>query len=437
MAVILSTQGTDDREKLIKKGVPPEEIAYIHQANTEKQKADLFAKVRSGQIRFLLGSTFKMGAGTNVQDRLIALHHLDCPWRPSDLSQREGRIIRQGNQNEKVKIFRYVTESTFDAFCWGLIESKQKFIGQVMTSKSPVRSCEDIDDTALSYAEVKALATGNPKIKEKMQLDMDLAKLKLAKSNHDSQRYRLEDKITRDYPAQIAVLKERIEGYEKDIVILEANMPKDKDSFLMVINGKTFSDKKEAGTAIIDFCKQLRLGTADNAIGSYAGMKLSVRFDTFYERFKLSIRESLTYTIDVGSDPIGNITRINNALEGIPESLKETREKLQTVEKQLENAKTEVQKPFEKEEELNTKLKRLSELNAELNMDIKDDYTDLDEAQPEKSEKDGFTEKTEIKVTVSQIAPENRPSVRKIMEEGRQNNTIEPIKSTRKIEKVI
>jgi len=424
----------DIKEKLIRKGVPEEEIAYIHEAKTERQKTELFARVRSGQIRFLLGSTFKMGAGTNVQDRLIALHHLDCPWRPSDLEQREGRIIRQGNQNEKVKIFRYVMENTFDSYQWQIIENKQKFIGQIMTSKSPVRSCEDIDDAALTYAEVKALATGNPKIKEKMELDMEVAKLKLAKANHDSQKYRLEDNITRNYPAQISLYRERIEGYEKDSAVYEANRPKDKDSFIIEISGKTYTDKKEAGTAIIDFCKELRQGTIETGIGSYAGMKLSVRFDTFYEPFKFSIRGSLTYTIDVSNDPVGNITKINNALEAIPANLEETKEKLANVKQQLESAKAEVQKPFEREAELNEKLKRQSELNAELNLDRHEDSASDMEDEPQKT-----AERAEVreqgKKARRPISPEDRPSVRKKLEEGRAK-ALKPIEATEEIKKL-
>ncbi len=248
----------DIRNKLIEKGVPKEEIAFIHEANTELRKAELFGKVRSGQVRFLLGSTQKMGAGTNVQDRLIALHHLDVPWRPSDIEQQEGRILRQGNMNDKVKIFRYVTEGTFDSYSWQLIENKQKFIGQIMTSKSPVRSCEDVDEAALSYAEVKALATGNPYIKEKMDLDIQVSKLKLMKANHTSQKYRLEDNIAKHYPQQIAVLKERIEGMQADIATAKANLPADKEQFTMKVGNKVYTDKKEAGTALVEMCKEMK-----------------------------------------------------------------------------------------------------------------------------------------------------------------------------------
>ena len=248
----------DIRNKLMEKGVPAEEIAFIHQANTELRKAELFSKVRSGQVRFLLGSTAKMGAGTNVQDRLIALHHLDVPWRPSDIEQQEGRILRQGNRNPKVKIFRYVTEGTFDSYSWQLIENKQKFIGQIMTSKSPVRSCEDVDEAALSYAEVKALATGNPYIKEKMDLDIQVSKLKLMKANHTSQKYRLEDNIAKHYPQQITILKERISGLQADIQTAKTNLPADKEFFSMRVGNKVYTDKKEAGTALVEMCKEIK-----------------------------------------------------------------------------------------------------------------------------------------------------------------------------------
>lgn len=342
--------------------------------------------------------------------------------RPSDLEQREGRIIRQGNMNEKVKIFRYVMENTFDSYQWQLIENKQKFIGQIMTSKSQVRSCEDVDEAALTYAEVKALASGNPHIKEKMQLDMEVAKLKLAKANHDSQKYRLEDNIIRDYPMQMSALRERIAGYEKDISVYRANAPEDKESFVIEIAGKEYRDKKEAGEAIIAFCRKTGIGDPEKTMGSYAGMKLSVSFDRFYEKFLLSIHGRLTYKVDVGKDPVGNITRINNALEGMEKSLTECREKLSNVEAQLEEAKKEVAKPFEKEEELAAKQKRLSELNAELNMDMKEENAaDLDD-EPEKT-----------------VAPEERPSVRKKLEEGRKKalKPSEAIEEVRKMDKAL
>ena len=381
----------DIKNKLMEKGVPEQEIAFIHDANTELRKAELFAKVRSGQVRFLLGSTAKMGAGTNVQDRLIALHHLDVPWRPSDIEQQEGRILRQGNQNDKVKIFRYVTEGTFDSYSWQLIENKQKFIGQIMTSKSPVRSCEDVDEAALSYAEVKALATGNPYIKEKMDLDIQVSKLKLMKANHTSQKYRLEDNITQHYPHQIAVFKERIEGFTADMEKYAKNKPEDKEQFFMQVGGKPYTDKKEAGTAIIAMCKEIKGINASADVGEYLGFKLNVTFDSFNNKFVMNVKGAMSHPMEVGSDPLGNITRINNVLEAMPVQLEEAQTKLSNVEHQLETAKAEVDKPFQQEAELSEKLERLAELNALLNMDEKgDDAIGMDDeaTEPEKPHED-------------------------------------------------
>ena len=381
----------DIKNKLMEKGVPENGIAFIHDANTELRKAELFAKVRSGQIRFLLGSTAKMGAGTNVQDRLIALHHLDVPWRPSDIEQQEGRILRQGNQNDKVKIFRYVTEGTFDSYSWQLIENKQKFIGQIMTSKSPVRSCEDVDEAALSYAEVKALATGNPYIKEKMDLDIQVSKLKLMKANHTSQKYRLEDNITQHYPHQIAVFKERIEGFTADMEKYAKNKPEDKEQFFMQVGGKPYTDKKEAGTAIIAMCKEIKGINASADVGEYLGFKLNITFDSFNNKFVMNVKGAMSHPMEVGSDPLGNITRINNVLEAMPVQLEEAQTKLSNVEHQLETAKAEVDKPFQQEAELSEKLERLAELNALLNMDEKgDDAIGMDDeaTEPEKTHED-------------------------------------------------
>ena len=374
----------DIRGKLIEKGVPPEEIAFIHDANTEKRKAELFAKVRSGQVRFLLGSTAKMGAGTNVQDRLIALHHLDVPWRPSDIEQQEGRILRQGNMNDKVKIIRYVTEGTFDSYSWQLIENKQKFIGQIMTSKSPVRSCEDIDEAALSYAEVKALATGNPYIKEKMDLDIQVSKLKLLKANHTSQRYRLEDNIAKHYPMQITALKERLEGYRTDIQTYTAHKPVDKDAFSMKIGNRTYTDKKEAGAALIDMCRSAKQPNMAVTIGEFQGFKMSVSFDSFFSKFTISLKGSLSHEVEIGADPLGNLQRLSNALEGMTGKMTDVEQKLSNVEHQLETAKVEVTKPFAQEQELAEKLERLAELNALLNMDEKgDNALDMGDDEPE------------------------------------------------------
>ena len=379
----------DIRNKLIEKGVPPEEIAFIHDANTETRKAELFAKVRSGQVRFLLGSTAKMGAGTNVQDRLIALHHLDVPWRPSDIEQQEGRILRQGNLNPKVKIFRYVTEGTFDSYSWQLIENKQKFIGQIMTSKSPVRSCEDIDEAALSYAEVKALATGNPYIKEKMDLDIQVSKLKLLKANHTSQKYRLEDNISKHYPIQIAAMKERLAGYRADVQTYTQNKPLDKDIFSMKIGTRIFTDKKEAGATLIDMCRSAKQPNMAVTIGEFQGFKMSVSFDSFYSKFTINLKGSLSHEVEIGADPLGNLQRLSNVLEAMPKMAAEVEQKLANVEHQLETAKVEVTKPFAQEEELAEKLERLAELNALLNMDEKgNEGIGLDDEEPEAGEQD-------------------------------------------------
>ena len=383
----------DIRNKLMAKGVPKEEIAFIHDANTETRKAKLFAKVRSGQVRFLLGSTQKMGAGTNVQDRLIALHHLDVPWRPSDIEQQEGRILRQGNLNEKVKIFRYVTESTFDSYSWQLIENKQKFISQIMTSKSPVRSCEDIDEATLSYAEVKALATGNPYIKEKMDLDIQVSKLKLLKANHTSQRYRLEDNIAKHYPQQIAAMKERIAGYRTDIQTYTQNKPADKEAFSMKIGNRVFTDKKEAGAALIDMCRSAKQPNMAVAIGEFQGFQMKVSFDSFFSKFTINLKGSLSHEVEIGADPLGNLQRLSNALESMTGKMAEVEQKLANVEHQLETAKMEVTKPFDKEQELSEKLERLSELNVLLNMDEKGESSiEMEEEEPEETKEDSEVE---------------------------------------------
>ena len=361
----------DIKRKLMEKGVQEEEIAFIHEANTEIRKAELFAKVRSGQVRFLLGSTAKMGAGTNVQDKLIALHHLDVPWRPSDIEQQEGRILRQGNENPKVRIFRYITEGTFDAYSWQLIENKQKFIGQIMTSKSPVRSCEDVDEAALSYAEVKALATGNPYIKEKMDLDIQVSKLKLLKANHTSQIYRLEDNIAKNYPKKISAAKEMIAAYEIDLAHYKEVKPADKESFAMKLGDRIYTDKKEAGTALISFCRQVKTPNVATPIGEYLGFKMNVTFDSFYQKFTVNLKGALSHNVEIGTDVFGNLTRIGNALDAMEKELQKEKEALSNTKKQLENAKEEVKKPFAQELELNEKLERLSELNALLNMDEK------------------------------------------------------------------
>ena len=361
----------DIKRKLMNRGVPEEEIAFIHEANTELRKTELFGKVRSGQVRFLIGSTQKMGAGTNVQDRLVALHHLDVPWRPSDIEQQEGRILRQGNRNDTVSIFRYVTEGTFDSYSWQVIENKQKFISQIMTSKSPVRSCEDVDEAALTYAEVKALATGNPYIKEKMDLDIQVSRLKLMKANHTSQIYRLEDNIAKNYPKQIEILQERIRGFQTDMETVQKNLPADKDNFSMKVGNRIFTDKKEAGTAILAMCQEMDSLQQMVEIGEYAGMKMKVTFDSFNRKFVMSLKGELSHNFELGSDAFGNITRLHNVLGGMAGELSEAETKLNNVAHQLETAKIEVQKPFPAEEELKEKMERLAELDALLNMDEK------------------------------------------------------------------
>ena len=361
----------DVRNKLVERGIPKEQIAFIHEYNTEVRKAELFAKVRAGQVRILMGSTPKLGAGTNVQDRLLALHHLDCPWKPSDLEQQEGRILRQGNQNDKVKIFRYVTENTFDSYMWQILENKQKFISQIMTSKSPVRACEDVDDTALSYAEIKALATGNEYIKEKMDLDVQVSKLKLLKANHTSQIYRLESDIAKRYPVQIAALKEKIAGMRVDADVVKGIDLQDNDHFAMTVGGKLYTDKKEAGVALISAASGLRSVKSAGQIGEYYGFALSSEYNFLSNTYTMTIKGKCSYKIEFGKDTLGNIQRIHNALSAIEKKLADTEQNLETVQQQLKTAQEEVQKPFPKEAELSEKMERLAELNAMLNMDEK------------------------------------------------------------------
>ena len=361
----------DVRNKLVKRGIPKDQIAFIHEYNTEVKKAELFAKVRAGQVRILMGSTPKLGAGTNVQDRLLALHHLDCPWKPSDLEQQEGRILRQGNQNDKVKIFRYVTENTFDSYMWQILENKQKFISQIMTSKSPVRACEDVDDTALSYAEIKALATGNEYIKEKMDLDVQVSKLKLLKANHTSQIYRLESDIAKRYPVQITALKEKIAGMRVDADVVKGIDLQDNDHFAMTVSGKLYTDKKEAGVALISAASSLRSVKSAGQIGEYHGFALSSEYNFLSNTYTMTIKGKCSYKIEFGKDTLGNIQRIHNALSAIEKKLADTEQNLETVQQQLKTAQEEVQKPFTKEAELSEKMERLAELNAMLNMDEK------------------------------------------------------------------
>ena len=361
----------DVRNKLVERGIPKDQIAFIHEYNTEVKKAELFAKVRAGQVRILMGSTPKLGAGTNVQDRLLALHHLDCPWKPSDLEQQEGRILRQGNQNDKVKIFRYVTENTFDSYMWQILENKQKFISQIMTSKSPVRACEDVDDTALSYAEIKALATGNEYIKEKMDLDVQVSKLKLLKANHTSQIYRLESDIAKRYPVQITALKEKIAGMRVDADVVKGIDLQDNDHFAMTVGGKLYTDKKEAGVALLSAASGLKSVKSAGQIGEYHGFALSSEYNFLSNTYTMTIKGKCSYKIEFGKDTLGNIQRIHNALSAIGKKLADTEQNLETVQQQLKTAQEEVQKPFPKEAELSERMERLAELNAMLNMDEK------------------------------------------------------------------
>jgi len=361
----------DLKKKLIERGIPEEEIAFIHDANTDIRKQELFNKVRKGQVRVLMGSTQKMGAGTNCQDRLIALHDLDCPWRPSDLIQRSGRIIRQGNMNKEVDIYRYVTEGTFDAYLYQLVENKQRFISQIMTSKTPVRFAEDIDETALSYAEIKALAAGNPLIIEKTELDTQVAKLKLLKQTHLSERYALEDKVIKYYPNEIKRLEKRIVDITEDIEHLKNNT-QNVDGFQgMKIKDKFYTEKADAGQLIIDACKAMTNGDPVE-IGEYKGFKMILTFDSFDRLFHLGLKNNITYDVELGSDIHGNITRIDNVLNGIDKKLDYNKTQLEDTKKQYENAKQEINKPFPQEEELKTKSKRLDELNIVLNLNQKD-----------------------------------------------------------------
>lgn len=361
----------DLKTKLIDRGIPEEEIAFIHDANTDARKQELFNKVRRGQVRVLIGSTQKMGAGTNCQDRLIALHDLDCPWRPSDLIQRSGRIIRQGNKNPEVDIYRYVTEGTFDAYLYQLVENKQRFISQIMTSKTPVRFAEDIDETALSYAEIKALAAGNPDIIEKTELDTQVAKLKLLKQNYLSEKYALEDKVIKYYPNEIKRLENRIEDMKEDIEVFNNNNTPDNSFEKMNIKGTDFTERKEAGEKIIEICKSMT-NPEPLEIGEYKGFKIILSFDTMDRKFYASMKNNLSYKTELGSDPSGNITRIDNVLNGIETRLSSIENNLEDTKKNYESAKKEIEKPFPQEKELKTKSKRLDELNIKLNLNNKD-----------------------------------------------------------------
>ena len=362
----------DIRKKLIERGIPESEVKFIHEADTDMKKKELFQKTRKGEVRVLLGSTQKMGAGTNVQDKLIALHDVDCPWRPSDLEQRSGRIVRQGNENPKVDIYRYVTEQTFDAYLYQLVEGKQKFASQIMTSKSPVRSAEDIDETALSYAEIKMLATGNPYIKEKMDLDIQVQKLKMLKSNFLSEKYGLEDKVIKFYPQQIAYLKSRVEGLTKDVETAKLHpKPIDEQPLGMTVSGVSYSEKAEAGQAIINACKSMNSPDAI-PLGEYRGFQMELYFDTVQRNYVVKLKGEISRDVPLGDDSHGNIVRIDNGIERFEETLADTKNSLENTEKQFETAKKEIEKPFVKEEELKAKTARLDELNILLNMDKKE-----------------------------------------------------------------
>lgn len=375
----------DIRKKLIERGIPESEVKFIHEADTDMKKKELFQKTRKGEVRVLLGSTQKMGAGTNVQDKLIALHDVDCPWRPSDLEQRSGRIVRQGNENPQVDIYRYVTEQTFDAYLYQLVEGKQKFASQIMTSKSPVRSAEDIDETALSYAEIKMLATGNPYIKEKMDLDIQVQKLKMLKSNFLSEKYGLEDKVIKFYPQQIAYLKSRVEGLTKDVETAKLHpKPIDEQPLGMMVSGVSYSEKAEAGQAIINACKSMNSPDAI-PLGEYRGFQMELYFDTVQRNYVVKLKGETSRDVPLGDDAHGNIVRIDNGIERFEEALADTKNSLENMEKQFETAKQEIEKPFAKEEELRAKTARLDELNILLNMDKKENEIvggEPDEGEP-------------------------------------------------------
>ncbi len=400
----------DIRAKLVRLGIPSEEIAFIHEAHTETQKEELFAKVRRGQVRVLLGSTQKMGSGTNVQDRIVASHDLDCPWRPADLEQRAGRSLRQGNMNPKVRMYKYVTKGTFDAYNWSLVENKQKFIGQIMTGKSPARSAEDVDATALSYAEVKALATGDDRIREKMDLDVQVAKLKMLKANHAAQQYEMQDKCLKYYPRKIAETELYIEGLSADLPVLQAH-PVKEDAFSITILGRTFTERKAAGEAIINACLTMQDPEKLEVLGEYRGFSVQLRLKG--ENYIVAMKGTLTYTADLSTDAVGNITRMNNALEKIPERLAAEKEYRVRLESELEAAKEEAARPFPKEEELTAKQERLIQLNRELDRPRRKDKTSEKDDEPD----DDFEEDTEPAPEESESPGQgaSKPSIRQTL----------------------
>ena len=400
----------DIRDKLVASGIPKEEIQFIHDADTEIKKKDLFAKVRSGQVRILFGSTQKLGAGTNIQDRLIALHDLDCPWRPGDLEQRAGRIVRQGNMNPDVHIYRYVTEKSFDSYLWQTIENKQRFISQIMSSKSPVRACDDVDETALSYAEIKALCAGDPRIKEKMDLDIEVAKLRLMKADYQSNQFRLEDQVLKHYPQEIRQAQEWVKGYRADIALLEEH-PLPKEGFVgMTIRGKLFKDKETAGKMLLEACSMIE---GYRELGRYRGMKMTAEFDGLHQAVKLTLHGEMSYSVKMGTDVYGNLIRIENALANLPRDMEKTEEMIVELNRRIEQDKEELKRPFPKEAELETKSARLAALNAELNMDGKE------EEQQEETQEKEVTEKRPIKDVLKEY--QERANAQNQDEKGRTN----------------
>ena len=395
----------DVKTKLIANGVPAEEVAFIHDADTEAKKKDLFAKVRTGQVRVLLGSTQKMGAGTNVQDKLVAVHHLDVGWRPSDMTQRNGRIIRQGNRNKEVQVYQYVTEGTFDAYLYQTLENKQKFISQIMTSQSPVRSCDDVDEQALSYAEIKTLCAGNPLIKEKMDLDIDVARLKVLKAYNQSQQYRMEDKLLKYFPVEIEKQTSYIHGFEANMKTVEAH-PQIAEGFCgMEIMGKAYTEKADAGEILLAACKDTK--SADPVLlGSYRGFQMELSFDSFRNEFDVTLKGAVSHRVALGTDARGNITRLDNALAGIPERLERANEQLNNLYNQQEAAKAEVGKPFPQEAELTAKSQRLAELDAALNTE------DSAEKRDERSEPESPSVLADLKSKAEHIPPAKYSEIR-------------------------
>ncbi len=392
----------DIKNKLMECGVPEKEIAFIHDADSEAKKKELFSKVRSGQVRVLLGSTQKMGAGTNVQDRLAAIHHLDVGWRPSDMTQRNGRGIRQGNKNKIIQIFQYVTEGTFDAYLYQTLENKQKFISQIMTSKSPVRSCDDVDEQALSYAEIKALCAGNPLIKEKMDLDIDVARLKVLKADYQSKLYRLEDQLLRYFPAEIERYHEFIRGLESDMEVVGQN-PLPKENFVgMTVGERIYFEKELAGEALLAACKKYK-GTEAATIGMYRGFQMELTYDSFHQEFHIALKGSMSHKVALGTDVRGNLIRLDNALAHISVKLEDMKSKLTNLENQREAAKLEIGKPFPQEQELSIKSVRLAELDAELNME---------EGKTSKNEKEERPSVlADLRQKSSQIVPERNRAI--------------------------